>query len=207
MQKVRNAAETSVVWAGPQNHLAELRSSLNWAVSSTVPASPCKLSDHLLEQLLSTVTACPFTLPDAAARSWYARGGGATSCTHHAEIKPSHPPLSFGTAQLWDSLNQTCRVVWPHYARRRRKKREGGRNKRKQKGGRERQSSLGINMFNDPFKPPQTLFTKPHRLSLNFFVKIFAFANSPRSMSFCISASQNASGALSHCSDFTGARF
>lgn len=54
------------------------------------------------------------------------------------------------------------------------------------KKNREKQNSLGINMFNDPFKPPQISFTKPHRLSLDFFVKIFAFLNSPRSMLLCI---------------------
>lgn len=75
------------------------------------------------------------------------------------------------------------------------------------KRGRERQSSLETSMFNNPFKPPQTSFTKPHRLSLNFFVQIFAFINSPRSTLFCISASQNATGALSKCWDFTGTHF
>lgn len=120
VQKVKNAAETSVAWAGPQNLLAELNSAPSRAISSTVPRSPSKLSDHHLERCI--VTACSFTPPDAAARSWYAQGGSPTLGMHHGEMEPSHPPLLFGIAQLWDSLNQTCRAVWPYYARRRHKR-------------------------------------------------------------------------------------
>lgn len=79
---------------------------------------PCKVSDHRLEQLRYIVTAwccCSLTACNSP-----------TSGKHHGEMEPSHPPLSFATAELWDLLNQTCRVVWPHYARRRHKKKKEG---------------------------------------------------------------------------------
>lgn len=192
VQKVRNAAETSVVCAGPQNHLAGLNNAPTGAQCLDLLTSVFPV--HHLLQLWHKVTSCPFT------RLWFAhsvqQGGGPTSGTCHGEAEPSHSPFPLGTAELWDLLNQTCRVVWTHYARKMHKK----------KRGRERQSSLGTSMFNNPFKPPQTSFTKPHRLSLNFFVQIFAFINSPRSF-FCFSASQNATRALSKCWDFTGTHF
>lgn len=176
VQKVKNATKTSVVWAGPQNLLAGLKSAPDWATSSTVPRPPCKLSDHHLEQLWYIVTLCPFTQSDSAARSQYATGW--RSRLRHV-----------------DSLDQTCRAVWPHYARRKHKKKE-----------RERETEF-LRDQHVQWSPSHHYKFHVLRLSLNLFVKIFGIINSPRSMSFCISARQHTRGASSNCWDFIGTHF
>lgn len=106
-----------------KHHLSELAvrtTSQGWiSTSGQVSRSPCKLSNHCLEQLWYIVTTCLFTLPDASACSQYATGWRS-----HLRYRPQwdqahHPALSFGSAEPWDLLNQTCSEVWPHYARKR----------------------------------------------------------------------------------------
>lgn len=120
VQKVKNTAETSVVCAGPQNHLAGLNNAPTGAQCPDLHTSVFSVPH--LQQLQCKVTSCPFT------PLWFAhsmqQGGDPTSGTCHGEIQPPHSPFPLGTAELWDLLNQTCRVVWPHYTRTKKRERE-----------------------------------------------------------------------------------
>lgn len=84
VQKVKNAAETSVVCAGPQNHLAGLN---NAPTAAQCPDRHTKVFPvHHLQQLWDKVTSCPFT------PLWFAhrmqRSGGPTSGTAMVRLSP-----------------------------------------------------------------------------------------------------------------------
>lgn len=81
-----------------KHHLSELAvrtTSQGWiSTSGQVSRSPCKLSNHCLEQLWYIVTTCLFTLPGASACSQYATGWRS-----HLRYRPQwgqahHPALS-----------------------------------------------------------------------------------------------------------------